>query len=61
MVRIKARVFHRQQAVFHQRRNLVDALVDAPLGAKAANFHAVRGQYAQRLFGLVVGQEGRIR
>ena len=58
---IKAGVFHRQQAVFHELGNLVNALVDAPFGAKATNLHAIGGKDPQGLLGLVVGERVQIR
>ena len=57
---VKARVFHRQQAVFHELGDLVNALVDASLAAKAAHLHAIGGVHAQRLLRLVVGQRAGV-
>ena len=58
---VVARILHRQQAVLHQLGDLFDRLVDAPLGAKATDLHAVGGEHPQRLLGLVVGEGAQVR
>ena len=57
---IKTRIFDRQQAVFHELGNLVDALINTPFGTETGNFHAIRSENAQRLLGLVIGKRGGI-